>query len=263
MMAGSLGTAAAISTGEAVSRPFTLRQGLFPALRFTGATQQEGPLPRETMQIHSNSTLLMIGDSITDSGRAQPVGEAIGRGLGDGYVALINALLGATCPEQNIRIRNMGISGNTVRELAARWQSDVLDLKPDWLSIMIGINDVWRQFIAPLQKKSHVSLDEYASTLEQLVRAARPQLKGLVLMTPYFIEPNRADPMRAAMDRYGEAVHQLAGRYDAIFVDTQAAFDAVLKEVQPMALAADRVHPDLTGHMVIARAFLKALNYSW
>jgi lysophospholipase L1-like esterase len=215
------------------------------------------------MKIHSNSTLLMIGDSITDCGRARPIAEAVSWDLGNGYVSLINALLGATCPEQNIRIRNVGVSGNTVRDLAARWQSDVLDLNPDWLSIMIGINDVWRQFDAPLQTEWHVSLDEYASILEQLVRTTRPQLKGLVLMTPYFIESNRADPMRAAMDRYGEVVRQLAARYQAILVDTQAAFDGILTAVHPMALASDRVHSNLAGHMVLARAFLKALKYSW
>jgi lysophospholipase L1-like esterase len=218
---------------------------------------------KDAMKIHSNSTLLMIGDSITDCGRAQPIGEAINWDLGNGYVSLINALLGADCPQRNIRIRNVGISGQTVRDLAARWQSDVLDLKPDWLSIMIGINDVWRQFDEPLLTEKHVTLDEYASILEQLVRATRPQLKGLVLMTPYFLEPNRADPMRAMMDRYGEVVRQLAVRYQAILVDTQAAFDAVLTEVHPMALASDRVHSNLAGHMVLARAFLKALGYGW
>ena len=218
---------------------------------------------KEAMKIHPNSTLLMIGDSITDCGRARPVAEAVGSDLGNGYVSLIHALLGATCPEKHIRIRNMGISGNTVRDLAARWQSDVLELAPDWLSIMIGINDVWRQFDAPLQTEWHVSLDEYASILEQLVRTTRPQLKGLVLMTPYFIETNQADPMRAAMDLYGDVVRQLAGRYQAVLVDTQAAFDDLLTAVHPMALASDRVHANLTGHMVIARAFLKALNYTW
>ena len=215
------------------------------------------------MKIHSNSTLLMIGDSITDCGRARPIAEGVNWDLGNGYVSLIQALLGATCPQRRIRIRNTGISGNTVRDLAARWQSDVLDLKPDWLSIMIGINDVWRRFDAPLQTEWHVSLDEYASILEQLVRTTRPQLKGLVLMTPYFIEPNRADPMRAMMDRYGEVVRQLAGQYQAILVDTQAAFECVLTEVHPMALASDRVHPNLAGHMILARAFLKALKYAW
>ncbi len=84
-----------------------------------------------------------------------------------------------------------------------------------------------------------------------------------MLMTPYFIEPNRADPMRAMMDRYGEAVRQLAGQYQAILVDTQAAFECILMEVHPMALASDRVHPNPVGHMVLARAFLQAMENAW
>jgi len=116
----------------------------------------------------------------------------------------------------------MGVGGNTVGDLAARWPSDVLALNPDWLSVMIGINDVWRQFDTRLQTETHISVDEYAQTLETLIRTTRPQLKGLVLMTPFFIEPNRAEPLRAKMDEYGAVVRELAGRYEAIFVDTQA-----------------------------------------
>jgi lysophospholipase L1-like esterase len=82
-------------------------------------------------------------------------------------------------------------------------------------------------------------------------------------MTPFFIEPDRADSMRAMTDRYGAVVPHLAGQYQAILVDTQAAFECVLTEVHPIALASDRVHPNLAGHMVLARAFLKALEYAW
>jgi lysophospholipase L1-like esterase len=215
------------------------------------------------MKIQPNTKLLMLGDSITDCGRVRPIAEASGDALGTGYVSLINACLTATSPQARIRIVNMGVSGNTVRDLAARWSSDVVGLNPDWLSILIGINDVWRQFDTRLQIEEHISLDEYARTLETLIRTTRPQLKGLVLMTPYFIEPNRADPMRAKMDEYGAVVRELAERYQAILVDTQAAFDSVLAELNPTALAGDRIHPNLTGHMVLARAFLKAVDYTW
>lgn len=215
------------------------------------------------MKIQPNTKLLMLGDSITDCGRVRPIAEASGDALGTGYVSLINACLTATSPQARIRIVNMGVSGNTVRDLAARWSSDVVGLNPDWLSILIGINDVWRQFDTRLQIEEHISLDEYTRTLETLIRTTQPQLKGLVLMTPYFIEPNRADPMRAKMDEYAAVVRKLAERYQAILVDTQAAFDSVLAELHPMALAGDRVHPNLTGHMILARAFLKAVDYTW
>ncbi len=215
------------------------------------------------MLIQPGSKLLFIGDSITDCGRERPVAEATDDSLGTGYVSLVNGLIGATYPEMRIRIVNMGVSGNTVRDLKTRWQSDVLDLKPDWLSIMIGINDVWRHFDRWLQPEQQVPHDEYARTLEGLVRTTTPELKGLVLMTPYFVELNRADPMREMMGRYGETVRALADKYGAVFVDTQAAFDEVLKSAHPYALAGDRVHPNLTGHFVLARAFLTAIGYSW
>lgn len=210
------------------------------------------------MQLNPHSKLLFIGDSITDCDRERPVGE--GNGLGRGYVSLVNAWLAAADPARPIRVLNVGTSGNTVRDLEARWQTDVLDLHPHWLSVMIGINDVWRQFDSPLQTESHVGLEEYSATLERLIRATRPRLQGLVLMTPYFIETNLADAMRARMDAYGAVVGQLAEKYQAVIVDTQAAFDGALQSMHPMSLAWDRIHPNLSGHMLLARAFLAALE---
>ena len=100
---------------------------------------------------------------------------------------------------------NMGGSGNTVRDLKNRWQTDALDLKPDWISIMIGDNDVWRQFDSPLQPAGHVLPDEYEATLNALVAETLPRVQGLVLMTPFYIEPNPQDAMRARMDEYGQS----------------------------------------------------------
>ena len=95
------------------------------------------------MKIHPESRLVMVGDSITDCGRLpRAVGED---SLGSGYVRLVYGLLTATYPQLNIQVFNSGIGGDTVRDLKRRWQRDVLDLEPDWLSIMIGINDVWQQ----------------------------------------------------------------------------------------------------------------------
>lgn len=210
------------------------------------------------MILEPGTKLLMIGDSITDCGRARPAGE--GDGLGDGYVALVDAWLRAAHPARPVRITNVGVSGNTVRDLRARWQSDVLGRRPDWLSIFIGINDVWRRFGEPGGFADHVPPEEYAAALEELVDDTRPRLRGLVLMTPYYIEPNRREPMRTMMDQFGRIVAGVAARHDAVLVDTQAAFDAVLAHVSPGALSHDRVHPGLTGHMILARAFLGAIG---
>lgn len=205
-------------------------------------------------------TLLMTGDSITDCGRARPVGLAAGGGLGNGYVALVQQHLTALRPADGLRVVNTGISGNTVRDLAARWREDVLAHQPQWLSVCIGINDVWRHFDSWLEPAAHVPLDEYRDTLDALVAEVRPRLKGLLLLTPFTIEPHRAEPMRAMMDRYGAVVAQLAARHEATLVDTQALFDAFCQHRHPSSIAADRVHPDGTGHLLLARAVLKALG---
>ncbi len=83
-------------------------------------------------------------------------------------------------------------------------------------------------------------------------------------MPPFIeIEPNRAEPMRARMDEYGAVVRQIAERRQAIFVEAQAAFDGLMKEMHPMSLAWDRLHPNQTGHMLLARAFLAAIGFTW
>jgi len=125
---------------------------------------------------------------------------------------------------------------------------------------MIGVNDVWRQFDTPMLPEGHVLLDEYEQTLDELVRTTLPTVKGLVLMTPHYIEPNPEDAMRARMDQYGAVVKRVAARYGTLLVDTQAAFGCVLAHTHSAAIAWDRVHPDVVGHTVLARAFLAAID---
>src|ERR1017187_4185153 len=214
------------------------------------------------MKIEAGSRLLMVGDSITDCGRKRPVGEGFrDNALGVGYVALVAAAFGAVQPEARIHVINMGINGNTVRHMKARWNTDVLAKKPDWLSIMIGINDVWRQFDTPREKAAHVYPDEYKATLEELVVSTSPKVKGLVLMTPYLIEPSREDPIRTRMDEYGGHVREIAARHKTLFLDTQAALDRLLTALAPTELAEDRIHPNLIGHIVLARAFLQGIGF--
>lgn len=216
------------------------------------------------MIFEKNDKVLFIGDSITDCGRARPLGEGRGDALGKGYVSLTAALVEARYPELGCRFVNVGTSGHTVRNLQDRWQSDVLDQKPDWLSIMIGINDVWRQYDMPIQKEKHVYQFEYEKILDELIMQAKEVVsKGIIVISPYMIEPSTNDPMRASMDLYGKTCAALASKHGAKFVDAQAAFKTTLEHIHPMTLAWDRIHPSLTGHMVIARAFLNAVGFEW
>lgn len=212
------------------------------------------------MLFEKGDKILFIGDSISDFDRARPVGEGLFNAWGTSYVANVGATLACAYPELGLRVVNMGISGNQVRDLLTRWQSDVLDLKPDWVSVLIGINDVWRQFDCPQMPETHVSPEEYRAGYEELIQRTLPLVKGMVLMTPYFMEPNRADPMRSRMDQYGQIVRELAQRHGLVFVDLQAGWDQLFQHMHPCNIAWDRIHPNQIGHMHIARQFLRAVG---
>ena len=209
------------------------------------------------MKIPADSTLLFIGDSITDCEREWSGGK--NDGLGRGYVSMVDSELRGSWPLNPLRILNRGINGNQVTDLEGRWDDDVLAHQPDWLSVMIGINDVCQQIDCALETKE-VAIGRFESVYRSLLERTRPQLKGLILMTPYFIEANREDPVRRMMDDYGRVAERLAGEFDAVFVDVQAPFDEYLETNSSQSLAEDRVHPNATGHQIIARALLKALG---
>jgi lysophospholipase L1-like esterase len=135
-------------------------------------------------------------------------------------------------------------------------------LEPDWVSILIGINDVWRQFDRYLEVERHVRLPEYRSTLNSLVASAKERFQGVVVMSPFFAEPLVDDPMRSLMDEYGASAMDIAVKNEAIFVDLQSEIDAMMAHIPAQSLAWDRIHLDGSGHMAIALAFLEAIRGS-
>lgn len=208
------------------------------------------------MLFGSGQKILLIGDSITDCGRRDVFAP-----YGNGYVSMVRAFLLARYPDLGLSFVNRGIGGDTVRHLAQRWEQDVIAERPDWLSVKIGINDVWRAFGENASEA--VPIDEYEATLRTLLDRAREATGArLIFMEPYVIEPDRTEPMRAAMDEFGAVVDRLAEEYGAVLVRTQAAFDAVLEHTPPTDWAEDRVHPALPGHAVIALAFLRAVDFT-
>ncbi|GAA2401141.1 SGNH/GDSL hydrolase family protein [Catellatospora methionotrophica] len=198
--------------------------------------------------------IVFIGDSITDCGRRD-----VAAPYGDGYMSLVRAFVTAARPELGLSWVNRGVSGDTVRDLAARWQADVLDQRPDWLSVKIGINDVWRFF--ENRHGEAVPLDEYTETLRTLL-ATTVEHTGcrLILADPYVIESDRDEPQYAMTRDYAAAVAVLAKDFGALHVPVQAAFDRVLASTTPADWADDRIHPNLAGHAVIARAFLDVIG---
>ena len=146
--------------------------------------------------------IVFAGDSVTDMGSTNPVGEGLFDSLGQGYVRIVDSLLAACYPEIKVRVTNSGISGNTSRDLLARFDRDVVELKPDWVSICIGINDVWRQFDLPALPDTHVLPKEYERNVEEMILRVKDTVKGIFILSPYIMEPNSSDMMRARMNEY-------------------------------------------------------------
>ena len=147
--------------------------------------------------------IVFAGDSVTDMESAQPVGEGLFENVGKSYVRIVENMLAAFYPEVYLRVTNSGIGGNTSRDLLQRFDRDVVSLKPDWVSICIGINDVWRQFDSPAIPDEQVSPEEYRSNVEKMILSVKDNVKGIFLMTPYYMEPNGEEWMRKRMDTYG------------------------------------------------------------
>ena len=206
------------------------------------------------MLFEPNQKIVFAGDSITDAGRRE-----VNPPWGLGYVNQVRDLVLARYPQLRLRFVNRGVSGDTTRHLLARWRSDVLAERPDWLVLMIGINDVWRAFDL---LDNAVSLPQYRDNLGKLLAAAQTHTAaGLILIAPYMIEPDRTRPMRAAMDRYGAAMKEIAADFGAVVVDTQAAFDRALELTPVEHWSADQIHPNSPGHAIIALAFLRAVGF--
>ncbi len=174
--------------------------------------QAAEPIPAFT----PGARILFQGDSITDGNRGRSADP--NHILGHGYVFIIAARHGAAFPDAKLDFINRGISGNTVLDLEKRWQKDTLDLKPDVLSILIGVNDNGRG----------VPLDQYEQVYDKLItqaKAANPKLK-LVLCEP-FVKPTGT--INEGIRKRQEIVAQLAQKHGAALVHFQRVFDEAAK----------------------------------
>ena len=207
--------------------------------------------------------IVFAGDSVTDMGSAQPVGEGLFDNVGHSYVRIVENMLAAWYPEIRVRVTNSGISGNTSRDLLERFDRDVVSLHPDWVSICIGINDVWRQFDSPAMTDQAVGPREYRANLTKMIEAVRDKVKGIFILSPYYMEPNREDRMRKRMDEYTAICRELAGEYGCIFVDFQKVYEDYCRIRHSTFIAWDRVHPNQVGATLMARAFLEKCGFDY
>lgn len=207
--------------------------------------------------------IVFAGDSVTDMGSAQPVGEGLFDNVGRGYVRVVESMLAACYPEIFLRITNSGISGNTSRDLLERFERDVVELKPQWVCICIGINDVWRQFDSPALTDSHVLPDEYENNLEKMILKIKDSVKGIFILSPYIMEPNREDKMRKRIDEYVEICRSLSEKHNCIFVDFQKMYEKYCTVRHSSYVAWDRIHPNQIGATLMAKEFLSKCGFEY
>lgn len=215
------------------------------------------------MVFENMDRIIFAGDSVTDMGSAQPVGEGLFDNMGHGYPRIIESLVTATYPELSIRFTNSGISGNTSKDLLARYERDVLSLNPQWVSICIGINDVWRQFDSPALTDQAVDPVEYEENLRTMIEQAKMVAKGVIVCTPYYMEPNKSDFMRARMQEYVDICERLAEEYGCRFVNFQAVYDKFLQYKHSSLIAWDRVHPNQIGATLMAKEWLSKCGFEY
>jgi lysophospholipase L1-like esterase len=204
--------------------------------------------------IADNAVVLFQGDSITDAGRFDSED-----GMGFGYANLAAAWFSALYPEKHVRFINRGISGNRVVDLARRWQPDCLDLKPDWVSILIGINDVWRRY----DSNDPTSVVDYESGYRALLRQTTDKLPGvrLIICEPFVlpVPPDRA-VWRDDLDPKIDAARRLSREFGAIYLPLDGLFAQAATQAPPAFWAADGVHPSASGHAFMAQAWLRAVK---
>ncbi len=205
-------------------------------------------------------TLLFQGDSITDCGRSREENLPQGVGLGSGYPNFIGGRLLADRPDIEWNIINRAISGNRVVDLYARWKIDALNLKPDMISIMIGVNDTWHEKAC----QNGVEVPRYARIYRELLQWTREPLPNVkfVLMEPYVhvfgaVNDGWVDEINQRRD----VVKQLAADFNATFIPSQTILDKALAKAPMEYWTRDGVHPTLAGHQLFADEWLKAVTF--
>ncbi len=200
--------------------------------------------------------VLFQGDSVTDCGRKREKND-----LGAGYPKAVQTLYDYLFPDNEVTFINRGISGNRVRDLLKRYDEDFLNVKPDFLSILIGINDTWRKYDSSDETPIERFTTEYEALLKK-IKKDLPETK-IMLMVPFVTHalPDRA-VWHEDLDPKVIAVCELANKYADFLLPLDTIFDnAVMSgDFTPADIASDGVHPTAIGHAFIASEYLKLLK---
>lgn len=224
----------------------------------TTSAQPQTPLPF----LHARDVILFQGDSITDGGRWR-IGQDYNHIMGQDYAYILAAKLGAELSGRDLTFINRGVGGEGVPQLAFRWKSDTLDLKPDVLSILVGINDTF--FPGPKGE----TIEEYEHSYDQLLEetiTALPRTK-IVLGEPFLLPVGKYSTnyrsQLALVKLHQDVVRRLGQKYHLPVIHYQAAFDEAMKHAPANHWSWDGVHPTYAGHWLMVQEWLKTTSQAW
>jgi len=206
-------------------------------------------------------TVLFQGDSITDAGREKKKELANNsQSFGSGYAFLAASSLLNTFPEKDLTIYNRGISGNKVYQLSDRWEKDCLNLKPDVLSILIGVNDYWHYRNGKYNGTVEIYTNDYRKLLQH-TKKVLPDVK-LVICEPFYVLNTSAVDKSwiKPMKEYQAAAHNIAKEFNTIWVPFQKVYDEAIKYAPATYWTGDGVHPAMPGAQLMAEAWLQAVK---
>lgn len=212
--------------------------------------------------IEQGDVILFQGDSITDSGRGNRnaiVPNNTGA-LGNGYAFMAAAQLLLNNPGKDLKIYNKGVSGNKVYQLADRWDADTLAIKPNILSIHIGVNDYWHTLNGSYKGTIENYIADYKKLLDR-TKQALPNVK-LIICEPFGVLDVKSvtKDWYPTFDLFKKAARDIAAEYNAPFVPYQAAFDKAITQAPPSYWTGDGVHPSIAGAALMAETWLKAVK---
>lgn len=206
-------------------------------------------------------TVLFQGDSITDAGRdkkRQLPNDA--SSFGNGYALMAGAALLNELADKKLTVYNRGISGNKVYQLRDRWQKDCLDLKPDILSILIGVNDYWHKRSGNYDGTVEVYENDFRALLKR-TKQALPNTQ-LVICEPFSLTGGSAigEGWQDEFEPYRQVARKLAKEFDTLFVPFQSIFDEAIKHAPATYWSGDGVHPSMAGAQLMASAWLEVVG---
>ena len=206
-------------------------------------------------------TILFQGDSITDAHREKK-NELPNNphSFGLGYAFLAASSLLNSLPEKELTIYNRGISGNKVYQLADRWQKDCLDLKPNVLSILIGVNDYWHKRKNGYEGTIEIYENDFDALLQK-TKDSFPELK-LIICEPFLLANTSVidNSWLAPFKEYQDAAKRISDKFETIWVPFQKVFNEAVKHAPATYWTADGVHPAMPGAQLMAEAWLRTVK---